>query len=713
MTDSALSRFTGWLRHAPAERLPLPAIPAVWTAAELMHVTGVPGVVPGVATVTTALAAGWVGDRRARDPEHKRLRGAEVAAVTAITGAWLTAGTIAGPLAGPDHALSLAYLAGTGGGYWWLRRHEALRAARARRDAAAAWKASKAAWHALAPRLGLQGSHLLSEEETLLGDTRLIDVRGTGKRASHLASADLAERLGELEMIPAGRIDVTPDRIPGRIRISIRRSEPWAKALAHPVIDPQSPYAKYVETPATCRKPIVIGGDPETGAPLRLTLWDEDEGGKVILIAAKKGSGKTVLLSCITERITACPDAQLIQINLSKVREDRRWAPLAAASALSREETGKARRILQWVYDAIDARSKGGEDARVQPTPETPLLVVKIDEVDVVVKDPVCKGLLIDIASKCRSEGVCLMIAGQRATAQWMGGADVRANIDVAVLGRFARPAEARHATGAETELPSMGEYGEGHPGVFLVTELGGGGGYERGRVFNLSAIPDIERIVSARAAVRRPYVLEPALAGLAAAWAKITGNAPYEPGENAPQPGTPYGGRTDADDEDLDEDEDEDEAPAAPFGGYDAGGLAAKVAAARTAATAGPDIPPIPPGMEGHAAAVLAERQRQFAEQYADIALPEDDQAALRSMLARPGGISTRAAASAMPGNWSHTYVHRQLMRWRGEGTAVLLGTGSGRRWHAAAAGASPVSWPPLRALPDPAEPRAEGDLP
>ena len=81
--------------------------------------------------------------------------------------------------------------------------------------AAAAWKAQKAAWHALAPRLGLQGSHLLSEEETLLGDTRLIDVRGTGKRASHLASADLAERIGEIEMIPAGRIDVTQDRIPG------------------------------------------------------------------------------------------------------------------------------------------------------------------------------------------------------------------------------------------------------------------------------------------------------------------------------------------------------------------------------------------------------------------------------------------------------------------------------------------------------------------
>jgi hypothetical protein len=231
--------------------------------------------------------------------------------------------------------------------------------------------------------------------------------------------------------------------------------------------------------------------------------------------------------------------------------------------------------------------------------------------------------------------------------------------------------------------------------------------------VFNLSDIQAIERIVTQRAATRRPYVLEPALAGLAAAWAKITGNAPYEPGEATPRAAAPYGREDfeDSEDEDSEDEDSEDEAPLPYGGGYDSGALAAKVAAARTAAAAGPDIPPIPPGMEAHAAAQLAERQRQFREQYADIALPEADQAALRTMIGRPGGISTRAAASSLP--WSHTHVHRQLMRWRSEGTAEVLGEGSARRWHAATAGAAPVSWPPLRALPDPAEDRAEGDLP
>ena len=101
VTESALSRFRGWLRHAPAERLPLPAVPVVWTAAEIMHQVGVSGVYPGAATVAAVLGGGWLGDRNARDPGRARLRGAEVAAATGAVGAWLTAATAWGPLAGP------------------------------------------------------------------------------------------------------------------------------------------------------------------------------------------------------------------------------------------------------------------------------------------------------------------------------------------------------------------------------------------------------------------------------------------------------------------------------------------------------------------------------------------------------------------------------------------------------------------------------------
>ncbi len=603
VAESAARRLARWLAHAPAERLPLPVIPAAWTAAGIMHLAGLSGVYPAAATLAAAGLAYGAGERRGRRAGPKRLGGAELAAVTGAAGAWMTAATVCGPAAGPDHLLSVIYLAGAGAGYWWLRRHEAVHAARARRDAAAAWRARKAAWHRLAPHLGMHGSHLLAYEETLLGDSMLVDTRGTGKRASQISARDVAERLGEIEMIPAGRIDVGADPIPGRLRISVRRKNPWAHPLAHPAADPGSPHAAQVPQEATCRQPLVIGADPETGAALPLTLWDESEGGKVVLVVAKKGSGKTVLLSCITERITACADAQLIQVNLGKHREDRRWAPLAAASALGREDTGRARRILAWVLNAIEERSKAGDDARVTPAPATPLLVVKIDEIDQVAADPVCRDLLTRIASKCRSEAVALVVAGQRATAQWLGGADLRANVDIAVLGRVARSGEARKATGEDSDLPDMGAYGEGHPGVFLVYELGGGGGWERGRVFDLSDPAAIDKVVARRAATRRPYLPEPALAPLAPLWDKITGGADGG-GEDEYGPAI---------------------VPAA--GGKLVQGtsqITAKIGQALTLAASTPPIPPIPPGMEQHAARMLAERQRQaLANNFGDVTIP------------------------------------------------------------------------------------------
>ena len=673
VTESALSRFRGWLRHAPAERLPLPAVPVVWTAAEIMHAAGVSGVYPGAATVAAVLGGGWLGDRNARDYGRARLRGAEVAAATGAVGAWVTGATVWGPLAGPDHLMSLAYLAGAAGGYWWLRGHHAVRAARARRDEAAAWREQKTAWHRLAPLLGLHGSHLLEYDETLLGDTMLIDTRGTGKRASQFRARDIAERLGELEMIPAGRIDVETDRIPGRLRISVRRNDPWQHALTHPAIDPASPYARYVEDPATCRKPLGIGGDPETGEPLRLTLWDEDEGAKVVLVVAKKGSGKSVLMNCLKERITACTDARLIQVNLSKAREDRRWAPLAIANALGMDasQTRQARRILRWVLSAIVARSEDPALAvsKVAPTPGTPLLVVTIDEIDAVAGDPECKALLAKIASKCRSEGIALVMAGQRATVQWMGGGDLRANVDIAVLGRFARASEGRKATGEEVDMPDMGAYGEGHPGVFLVTELGGGGGYDRGRVFKLSEPEQLDRIVADRLARQRPYVPEPGFARMAKLWAQITGAIP----EDA-DAGSTGAGLDDAGDLDLGVDlaEDADETAA----------VNAKIAAARELAAQGIDVPDVDPEAWQRA---VAERRRQFLAQYADIDIPPDELAAILAMLAEAGRVSSADVAGAL--GTSRATAHRYLTRLALAGHAEVRGKGRGAGFHAAAA--------------------------
>ena len=700
-TESALSRLRGWLAHAPAERVPLPAIPAVWAAAEIMHLAAVPGLYPGAAAVAATGLAFGLGEARARNPERKRLRGAELAAATAVIGAWVAAAAVAGPLAGRYHLLSIAYALGAAAGYWWLRRHEAIKAARAARDEHARWVERKAGWHRRAHALGLNGSHLLHwqetrlDEKTLLGERMLVDTRGTGKRASALASGTgLAELIAEHEMLPRGRVDVTPDRMAGRMWITIRRADPWAKPIPHPLTVKESPYARYVPDPATIREPLTIGIDPETGAPLQVRLWDK-KGGKVVLVAGKKDAGKTVLLNNLRAGVTACPDAILLQVNLAKALQEEHWSPLAAVTAAL--APGKARRTLLFTRDAVRARTRSGRRTPVhQPTPHEPLIVLFVDEVDaaaIIDQDPETgERLLAAISSKCRSEGVALVVAGQRATAIWMGGADVRANIDIAVWGKFARSGEARHVAGDGYELPDMGDYGEGASGVFGVTEMPPTGEFAKGRTFVLDDLDDIDRIVAARLPDRKPYVLEPALAGLAGAWASITGTDPGDAEEDVPD--------------------------AAP--GTDSGaGTAAKIAAARDRLTETVDVPPIPPGREAEAADMLAERRQQFMTEYTDFALPEADQAKLRAMLTRPGGISTRDAAGELP--WSHTWVHRQLTRWCGEGTAQMTGTGAGRRYHAVpgpppGTAATPGPAPYLWAVPDPGDDgpaAAEGSIP
>ena len=238
-----------------------------------------------------------------------------------------------------------------------------------------------------------------------------------------------------------------------------------------------------------------------------------------------------------------------------------------------------------------------------------------------------------------------------------------------------------------------MGAYGEGHPGVFLVTELGGGGGYDRGRVFKLSEPEQLDRIVADRLARQRPYIPEPGFARMAKLWAQITGALPDDAGTGAglDDAGGPALG--------LDLAEDADETAA----------VTAKIAAARELAAQDTDVPDVDPEVWQR---VVAERRRQFDAAYTDVNLPEADQAAILAMLAAPGGVSTRAAAAGL--SWSHTTVHQQLQRWRLEGVAEMRGTGSARRWHLtgrAAGSQHPAAYPPLHAVPDAPAGQAGGD--
>ena len=477
-----------WVARAPAERASLPASGALWAAAEGMHAASVPGMDIGLCSVAVAgLAYGSAG--AAKTPESRTHR-KQAAAVAAITGAWLSAAAEAGPLAASYHPLTILWLAGTLIGYRLLRAHEVVRRKREWRKAKADWLSTKA------PAYGLNNSHLLAYERTRLGEAWTVSTKDTGKRASSLTAGGLAEIVAEHENLAVSRVRVTMPGIAGRIRISVRRKDPWKHPIEHPVLA-AGPEID-LPVPCTIREPLTVGQDPETGKPLRLCIWDQD-GGKRILLTGITRAGKTVLLSDLRERLTAAADALVWNINLSKAIEDREWAPACDLSATGHQARKRALGILRCARAIIDYRGAQPRTTAVfQPTAEDPLVTIIIDEIDTLVMGgeftAQIKGELAYAASKGGSEGVALVVAGQRATADWMGGSNIRSQFDVFCIGQVSRRGEMNHAAGdMGLVMPDMASYGEGHKGVWVIAELGAG--HHVGRTFKLDDPGDLRRL--------------------------------------------------------------------------------------------------------------------------------------------------------------------------------------------------------------------------
>ena len=229
-----------------------------------------------------------------------------------------------------------------------------------------------------------------------------------------------------------------------------------------------------------------------------------------------------------TERLTACANNRVLQINLGAPPEMRAWTAACPVNALGRHALGRARATLAWVVNYIDDwADSGADEAYATPTADRPHLTVIIDEVADVAADDVCKRFLRSIVQKGRKAGVTLIIAGQRGTATWIGGADVRALIDYVVVGRFTQPGEANKVIGVHLDLPDFAGYGGGAHGVFMIVNRGSGA-YDRGRVVKLKEPRDMRRI-----ARQRTWLADWVPAGMdeeqARLWALITGDE--EPG--------------------------------------------------------------------------------------------------------------------------------------------------------------------------------------
>lgn len=496
----------GWFRRAPVERFTLPAAGAVWAAADILHAVHASPAWPALATL---LAAGWAYRRVSRhmnrlldrtNGDAARHWGVDAATVAGLAGGWLTAAADLGPMAGPRAALSLAWGTASLGGYIWLRRHEGTQTARD-------WRASRRELLGEAPHYGLHGSHLVSREETLLGERYELDTRGTGHLSSALAGRHTAERIAQRRGLPVSRVQVTEGAIAGRLCVSVRERDPWAGTALHPLIDPDPQFTLPVG--GSILEPAVWGVDPETGDLLELCLYDRDLGGRrILVVGTTRYAGKSCLQSDFAEQVTGFRDALLIKINLSKAIEDRAWAPACHLTALGAEQGTRAQKIMDLLVAVIDIRPALRDAAVFRPGTDGPAIVLDIDEVDAAV--PYIKRQLRDLMSKGGSEGITVIEAGQRGIGDWTGGRDIRPLVDVRFCGKVTSAREQAHAMGPQASLiPDMTSYGGGALGVWGMAELDGHA--QSGRSLKLTEPSDLRRIAEERA--RFQPGLEPALA--------------------------------------------------------------------------------------------------------------------------------------------------------------------------------------------------------
>ena len=189
--------------------------------------------------------------------------------------------------------------------------------------------------------------------------------------------------------------------------------------------------------------------------------------------------------------------------------------------------------------------------------------------------------------------------------------------------------------------------------------------------MFKLSEPEQIDRIVAERLARQRPYIPEPGFARMAKLWGQITGALPDDTGS------TDAGLDDEGLDLGLDLAGDADETAA----------VTAKIAAARQLAAQDPALAEVPPEMREHAAAMLAERRRQFLAEYTDIDIPAAELAMITEMLA-DGVVSSAAVAEAL--GKSRATAHRYLTRLAVAGHAEVRGKGRGAGFHAASAAGS-----------------------
>ncbi|MEV4161432.1 hypothetical protein [Nonomuraea dietziae] len=499
---AAARGYGRWVCRAPETRGLASGLAALYPAGQIAHLMEPDPLLVGSLAGPLGLAA-WVGTLKAFG-SHKY--SATAAATVAAVPGWLAFASHFDilnlpTLVGYTSASALAWSAVT-----WS---DVLRERRAR-------QAAQLRWDALATAAGLEGSRLISEEETRTGQRFRIDVRSTGKRASQLArpGSGLAEDLAAQLGLPAERVRITADaKHAGVIVVLIQLADPWQGQVSHPLISGSLDGFGAPSGRSILDGPFVIGVDPDSGQNLQLTVFDKT-GGHHTKVVAATGGGKTTLFNNIIEQATDRCDVLVWAIDLGKGTVPTFWAPALDVGA-GIEEEHKALTILSWACAVITERSRVSGGRNHQPSPTAPIIVLLVDELDTLVgyDSPIAhqaKPLVQHIYRRGRSAGVELITAGQRDVVQYTGTKDSKANANNKIALRVNASSEMNNLVQGWEALgmPDMSTYAPGVDGVILLVDKSNR--WHAGRTRDLSDLDAVERL----AYQRRPIAtLEPEIA--------------------------------------------------------------------------------------------------------------------------------------------------------------------------------------------------------
>ncbi|MBM0275312.1 hypothetical protein [Micromonospora tarensis] len=349
------------------------------------------------------------------------------------------------------------------------------------------------AWPDWSTRANLGGVRVASATAGRVHDRLRLELRRGQQRARLLV--EHLEDLASVRGIAPWRLRIDPQitaKDPGLVDLLITHTDPWRDEHGRPV---DLPHPATVDLDAWCQPARMADPIPygvEAGADLASVALRNEQGGRFIAIASKKGGGKTVLLHDLMAGLCKMEDVDIAMVDCKEQgKASRPWAPRLIRRATTPAE---ALALLAWAAAENDRRGSESPDPVLKPTRTRRALVVIVDEYGALAlgDDRVMEQVEV-LARKIRSASGGLVLADQRPDSSTWTGA-LRGQLDEVIVGRLENRRDAKAILPSldgldptEFELPGQ-----------MVQQAGKKGRQVESRTWHLEQPSDIEALVEA-----------------------------------------------------------------------------------------------------------------------------------------------------------------------------------------------------------------------